>query len=219
MSNRTKKGFRVWIISGPSGSGKTTLCGALLKDGFWKRRLMKSVSVTTRPRRGGEVSGKDYVHITPEKFLSCLKRRAFLEHERIFGFYYGTPKKAVRDAQRAGKDLLLCIDVKGAQTLRRIFKKQAVSVFILPPRIKTLSERLRKRSTEGKKDIEKRLKRVKIELSLASQYDYCIVNDDFHDALGKIKAILLAQMISAEKAEILQKIVKRGREGLWRMYR
>jgi guanylate kinase len=206
MSNKAPKAFRVWIVSGPSGSGKTTLCEALLKDVFWKKRLTKSVSVTTRPRRAGEVNGEDYCFITPQAFVAGLKGRGFLEYERIYGFYYGTPKKAVRDAQRAGKDLLLCIDVKGAQTLRRVFKKQAVSVFILPPHIKTLSERLKKRSTEGKKDIEKRLKRVKIELSLASQYDYCIVNDDFQDALKKIKAVFLAQTIVAQKEQVLGNI-------------
>lgn len=193
MSNRRPRAPMVWIVSGPSGSGKTTLVQALLKDRLWGKRLMKSVSCTTRPRRPGEKDGKDYTHISAEKFLSLAKRGAFLEREKIFGFYYGTPKKVIRMAREAGKDLLLCIDVKGAQTVKRFFSKNARSIFILPPRIKTLSERLRHRSTENKKDIEKRLRRVKIELSYKKDYDYVVVNDDFAAAFKKIKSILLAQ--------------------------
>lgn len=193
MSNKARSNHRIWIISGPSGSGKTTLCDALLKDPFWGRRLLKSVSYTTRPKRPGEVAGKDYVHISREKFLELLKRRAFLEHERIFGFYYGTPKKAVSDAAETGKGLILCIDVKGARTVRRFFKQKAVSIFILPPHLKALTQRLKARSTESKKDIEKRLKRVKIELSSAREYDYCVVNDDLDDALARLKAIFMAK--------------------------
>ncbi|MBI5874215.1 MAG: guanylate kinase [Candidatus Omnitrophica bacterium] len=190
MSNNPKKEFRVWIISGPSGSGKTTLTDALLKNDRWKSRLVRSVSYTTRPKRPGEVDGKDYIHVTLGRFRGLLKQRAFLEHEQIFGSYYGTPKKAVQDAKKAGRDLVLCIDVKGARKVRRFFGKNAVSIFILPPHVDALSERLKKRSTENKKDIEMRLKRVKIELSLAREYDYIVVNDDFNDALKKIKAIL-----------------------------
>ncbi|HAJ57663.1 MAG TPA: guanylate kinase [Candidatus Omnitrophica bacterium] len=206
MSNRALRAFRVWIISGPSGSGKTTLTDALLKDAYWKPRLVKSVSYTTRPKRPGEVEGRDYVHIGHKDFLRLLKQRAFLEHEEIFGASYGTPKKAVEDAKKAGRDLLLCIDVKGARRVRRFFGKSAVSVFILPPHLEALNERLVKRSTESKKDIEKRLKRVKIELSLAKEYDYVVVNDDLREALKKIKAILLAK--SCEGDYVLRTVGK-----------
>lgn len=193
MLNKTKAKDRIWIVSGPSGSGKTTLCDALLKDPFWGRRLLKSVSYTTRPKRSGEVEGKDYVHISREKFMEFLRRRSFLEHERIFDHYYGTPKKAVLDAAKAGRGLILCIDVKGARTVRRFFKQKAVSIFILPPHLEALTQRLRARSTESKKDIEKRLKRVKIELSQAKEYDYCVVNDDLGEALARLKAIFMAK--------------------------
>lgn len=209
MSNRVRRTFKVWIISGPSGSGKTTLCDALLKDDHWKPRLVKSVSYTTRPKRPGEVEGRDYVHIGREDFLRLAGQRAFLEQEEIFGAYYGTPKKAVEDAKKAGKDLILCIDVKGARSVRRFFGKSATSIFIVPPHIGALNERLNKRSTESKKDIEKRLKRVKIELSLAKEYDYVVVNDDFSDALKKIKAILLAK--SCEGDYVLRTVGKTDR--------
>ncbi len=193
MSNNKKRPFKALIISGPSGSGKTSLTDALLKDIFFKKRIVKSVSYTTRPKRPGEVEGKDYLHIGQEEFRKLLKKRAFLEHEHIFDFYYGTPKKAVEDAKRAGKDLLLCIDVKGARSVRRFFGKKAVSIFIYPPNAGVLNERLKGRSTESKKDIEKRLKRVKIELSSSKEYDYIVVNDDFSQALEKIKSIILAE--------------------------
>lgn len=194
MLNKKGKALHVWIVSGPSGSGKTTLCDALLREAFWKKRLIKSVSFTTRPKRPGETQGHDYVHITRGNFLKLLRQNAFLEHEEIFGNYYGTPKKIVKDARMLRKDLLLCIDVKGARSVRRFFGKKATSVFILPPDMKVLTKRLKGRSTETKKDIEKRLKRVKIELSLSKEYDYVVVNDDFQEALKKIKAIFLAKL-------------------------
>ncbi|HQP91056.1 MAG TPA: guanylate kinase [Candidatus Omnitrophota bacterium] len=192
MSSKEKKS-RIWILSGPSGSGKTTLCEGLLKDPFLKKRLIKSVSCTTRPARKGEVKGKDYCHVSREEFLKLLKKRAFLEHEEIFGFFYGTPKTVVEEARKRSKDLLLCIDVKGARTVRRYFGKRALSIFIAPPDLKVLVKRLKGRSTESKKDIEKRLKRVKIELSFAREYDYIVVNDDLKVALKKIKSIILSE--------------------------
>jgi guanylate kinase len=190
MSSKVLKTVGVWIVSGPSGSGKTSLVEALLKDARWKKRLMKSISWTTRSKRSGEKNGRDYHFVSKAKFLALKKRAGFLESEKIFDYYYGTPKKIVREAQEAGKDLLLCIDVKGARTVRRFFKKQARSIFIAPPGMEDLRARLTKRSTEGKKDIAKRLGRVKIELSYAKDYDYIVVNDDFNDALNQVKSIL-----------------------------
>ena len=134
MSNKPKKSFRAWIVSGPSGSGKTSLCEALLRNPFWGKRLLKTVSYTTRSLRPGERQGRDYRHISKERFLVLKKQGALLESEKIFGAYYGTPKKAVGQAKRQGRDLLLCIDVKGARTVRRFFKKEATSIFILAPK-------------------------------------------------------------------------------------
>jgi guanylate kinase len=193
MSSRASGPGRVWIVSGPSGSGKTSLCEALLRDRFWRRRLMKSVSFTTRPKRPGEREGRDYRHISTEGFRRLIRERAFLEHEKIFGFYYGTPKKNIADARSAGKDLLLCIDVKGARTVRKFLKNRARSIFILPPGIEALSERLHKRATDDKKDIVLRMRRVKMELSYRKDYDDVVVNDDFGAALKKMKDILRAE--------------------------
>ena len=206
MSNKNQLPRTVWIVSGPSGSGKTSLCDAFLQDDFWSKRLMKSVSYTTRPMRPGEKEGKDYIHMTPQKFLSLKRAGVFLEREKIFGFDYGTPKKVLEDARRADKDLLLCIDVKGAKRVKKFFKKNAVSIFILPPQLKALRGRLKKRLTESEKDIEKRLRRVKTELSYIKDYDYVVVNDDFNVALKKLKSILTAK--HCEGAYVLRSIGK-----------
>ncbi len=183
----------VWVVSGPSGSGKTSLCEALLKDALMSRRLMKSVSYTTRKLRPGERQGVDYVSVTTAAFLALLRRGSFLEHERIFDAYYGTPKSVITRAQRAGKDVLLAIDVKGAATVRRRLARSVVSIFIMPPSGRALTARLNGRGTEDKKEIAKRLRRVKIEISCAKNYDYIVVNDDFREALTKIKAIMTAK--------------------------
>ena len=193
MSSEPSAGPVVWIVSGPSGSGKTTLCAALLKDPVWRRRLCKSVSYTTRKLRQGEVEGRDYCHVTKETFLALKKRRAFLEHEKIFGFYYGTPRKILDEAERRGRDVLLSIDVKGATTVRRALKGRARSIFIMPPDQATLLKRLTRRSTETKKEIENRLKRVKIEVLRAKEYDYIVVNKDLQKAVAALKAILAAE--------------------------
>ena len=206
MLNKKNMAHRAWIISGPSGSGKTTLCEALLKDAFWSKRLVKSVSYTTRPLRRGEKEGRDYRRISEERFLRLKEDGGFYESEKIFGFYYGTPKKAFLDAGKEGKDLLLSIDVKGARSLRKSLGRKAVSIFVLPPELKVLRERLRLRSTEGKKDIENRLRRVKIELSFMKDYDYIVVNDDFNVALAKLKSILTTKQ--CEGAYVLRTIGK-----------
>ncbi len=193
MSSSPKPPVLTWIVSGPSGSGKTTLCEALQNDPVWRDRLIKSVSITTRCLRPGEVQGQDYVVVSEAEFRGLLRKGALLEHERIFGFYYGTPRKILEDARRQGRDALFCIDVKGAAAVRRRLKKDVFSIFIMPPSQKALLERLAGRGTENKKEIEKRLRRVKIEISCAKHYDYVVINDRLDAALEKIKAILTAK--------------------------
>jgi len=206
MSNKLRKSFCAWIVSGPSGSGKTSLCEALLEDSFWKKRLLKTVSYTTRALRPGERQGRDYRPISKKRFLVLKKQGALLESEKIFGAYYGTPKKDVRLAKRQGKDLLLCIDVNGARTVRRFFKKEATSIFILAPKEEVLRRRLKKRSTENRDQVRRRLRRVKSEMRRMKEYDYVVVNDDFNEALSKIKSILTAKI--CEGAYVIRSIGK-----------
>jgi guanylate kinase len=197
MSSRAKAPVLTWVISGPSGSGKTSLVEALLEDQQLRGRLLKSVSVTTRALRSGEVEGRDYVTVDETAFRSLARRGELLEHERIFGSYYGTPKKILVEAERSNKDALFCIDVKGAAAVRRRLKKNVFSIFIMPPSPGALLERLAGRGTETNKQIQKRLRRVKIEISYAKNYDYIVVNDRFDAALEKIKAILTAKRCEA----------------------
>jgi guanylate kinase len=181
---------RVWIVSGPSGSGKTTLVAALLKDKVWGKRLLKSVSYTTRPLRAGEKAGRDYVFVTKAVFDRLARTNGLLEYERIFDHAYGTSARILDDAQKKGRDAVLAIDVKGARTVKKKLGARAVSIFIMPPSPQVLRERLSRRSTEGKKEIEKRLRRVKIETAYAREYDFVVVNDRLSDALAALKAIL-----------------------------
>lgn len=205
MSSSARPLVLTWIVSGPSGSGKTTLCEALQRDPLWRDRLIKSISLTTRPLRPGEVQGRDYIAMREDEFRRLLRKKALLEHEKIFGFYYGTPRKILDEARREGKDALFCIDVKGAAAVRRRLKKDVFSIFIMPPSRKELLERLAGRGTENKKEIEKRLRRVKIEISCAKHYDYVVINDRLDAALEKIKAILTAKRCEASYVRSFRK--------------
>ncbi len=183
-----KKG-KLFIISAPSGSGKTTLCKRLLA---LKPGLKESISMTTRPRRPGEADGRDYHFVSTAVFKKLIARGRFLEWTRTYGWYYGTPKDFVSGILKNGGDILLSIDVKGAMNVRRMHP-ESVLIFVLPPSIKELKARLIKRNSDVKKEIKKRLKIVKRELSYAGKYDYRVVNDNIGKALGKLRAIVIAE--------------------------
>lgn len=186
-----KKG-RIFIISAPSGCGKTTLCRKLLKSAPW---LNRSVSVTTRPQRSGEVNGRDYYFISKANFKKWIGQNRFLEWTRTYGWYYGTPKKPVSDLLKRGRDVLLSIDVKGALKIKRLYSG-SVLIFIFPPSLKELEERLKKRKSDAKKEIKKRLRIVKRELDFADKYDYSVINDNVNNAVYKLKAIIIAERCS-----------------------
>ena len=183
-----KKG-NLFIMSAPSGCGKTTIETLLLKQ---TKDLIKSVSATTRKSRKGEKNKKDYFFYSEKVFLNKIKKKEFLEYEKNFDNYYGTPKRHVMSNMKKGKDVLLNIDVKGALKVKKALK-EAVLIFIMPPSIKELKKRLLSRATDNKKDVLKRLKLAKMEMSLADQYDYIVVNDKLQDALAKVKAIIVSQ--------------------------
>jgi len=181
---------RIIIISGPSGSGKTTLYQKLLTS---RKDLVKSVSMTTRPKRPGEVHGRDYFFVSPKMFEYKIRAGHFLEYERFFNNCYGTPAKYVRDLLRAGKHVLLCIDVKGART---VLKKHpdALTIFVKTPTIADLKKRLMKRGSEDPKTIDQRLKRVKLELAKAKSYDYVLVNGDVNRAQRTLNTIITNEL-------------------------
>lgn len=183
-----KKG-RIFIISAPSGCGKTTLCRKLLKS---DAGLVRSVSATTRPRRKGESRGNDYYFASKADFQKGIDRGRFLEWARTYGWYYGTPRRFVDRMLRRGRDVLLSIDVKGAFKVKAIYP-DAVLIFILPPSLKELKGRLKKRNVDDKKEIGKRLRIVRRELSFAGKYDYAVVNDSIEKAVDKLRAIVIAE--------------------------
>lgn len=184
---------KIFIVSGPSGSGKTTIIRELLKKRNFERKFFKTVSYTTRPKRGTEKDGKDYYFVSPSRFQALVKRNFFLEWMPVFRHSYGTPRAAVRQAHRQQKSLLLCIDVKGALRVRQEYPGQAVLIFILPPSIKELEQRLRARTTETAQELQMRLRVARKEITVAKKYDYCIINDTLPEAVYALECILTAE--------------------------
>lgn len=184
---------KIIILSGPSGSGKTTLYQKLMASPRLKSKLAKSISVTTRPKRKGEKHGRDYLFVNLRMFKYKSRAGHFLESEMVFDNYYGTPRKNVRDLLRKGKNVLLCIDVKGASTVRRKFPK-AITVFIKAPSMATLEKRLKKRGSEQKKTVMLRLKTAKKELKEAKKYKYVIINDSLRKAYAQLESVIQSEI-------------------------
>ncbi len=190
MASGSSRG-KLFVITGPSGSGKTTLAEALLKDREFAGKVEKSVSFTTRPKRPGEQEGKDYFFLTDKGFRRGLKAKKILEWTRYLGYYYGTEKRAVDKVLRASRSLLLCIDVKGARSIRRLYPRNSVLIFVVPPSIKELERRITRRCPgTDPGEIRRRLERAKEELGEKGWFDYRLVNRDFSKALERLKKIV-----------------------------
>ena len=187
-----KKG-KIIIISGPSGSGKTTLYKKLLASKKFKRMLAKSVSTTTRPRRKGEKHGRDYSFVSMKMFQYKKRRGHFLESEQVFGNYYGTPNKNVQDLLSEGKNVLLCIDVKGTKSVRRKIHG-VITIFIKTTSLAVLAARLKTRGSEKKSVLEQRLKIARKELCEAKKYKYVVINDRLRAAYRKLEAIIAKEI-------------------------
>jgi guanylate kinase len=190
---REKKGL-IFVISGPSGSGKTTLIKSLLKDKGLKEVLAKSVSFTTRPKRRNEKDKRDYFFIRREQFDKLLNRKKIIEWTKYLDYYYGTPKDYLDEQLDKGRHIALCLDTKGAAKIKGIYPGNTVTIFILPPEIEALRQRmhLRSRKTREKK-LSLRLKLASKEISQAGSYDYRIINDEFSTALSELKEIIAAR--------------------------
>jgi guanylate kinase len=183
-----KRGL-VFIVSAPAGTGKTTLVRMLCKQCDC---VVESVSYTTRAPRAGEVNGRDYHFVTREDFERRLAAKEFLEHAEVFGRYYGTPLPFIEQSLNHGKHVILVIDTQGAiQLMDQGFP--AISIFISPPSLEVLRERLCGRRSEGSADIEERLSWSKHELDLIPRYDYNIVNDSLPVACDILRSILIAE--------------------------
>ncbi len=173
------------VISGPSGVGKGTIVKELLKK---DPTLVESVSMTTRAPRPGEVSGKTYIYVTKEEFERRIAEGDFLEYDEHFSGLYGTPRSFVEE-QLQKTSVILEIDVVGGLNARKLLK-DTLLIFIDPPSIEELVERLKKRGTESEQALRERLQRVKYEVHMREQYDYKVLNDDLNRAVDEILAIL-----------------------------
>jgi guanylate kinase len=182
----------IFIVSGPSGSGKSTLVQKVLE----LPDTMLSVSCTTRQPRAAESPGKTYKFVTPEQFQQMESRGAFLESAQVFGKnWYGTPWENWFEAQRKGIDLILEIDVQGAQSVQQgKLRENVVSIFVLPPTPQELERRIRTRGMDSEDEIERRLKQAKTEIrALPEYYDYAVVNDNVERAGKEIQGIVLKE--------------------------
>jgi guanylate kinase len=171
--------------------GQVTLDNELFKV---VKHLDFSISYTTRPPRGSEQNGKEYFFVTKEQFEAMIKADEFLECANVFGYYYGTAKRFLRDAEARGNDLLLDIDVQGAQQVKRSIA-DAASIFILPPDREKLEWRLRNRGLDSEEVIRRRLDTARREIENYSKYDYILVNERLERATDELKAIVLAERI------------------------
>ncbi len=178
----------LFVISAPAGTGKTTLAQMLMRE---FATVVESVSCTTRPPRAGEIEGKDYHFMTHSAFEKMVEKGALLEHAEVFGQLYGTSRKEVEQQQKAGRHVLLVIDTQGARQLKG--KIEATFIFLLPPSLEALRERLIRRSTESPEAIEKRLAWAGKEMQMAQEYDYIIVNDDLQVAYQVLRSIVIAE--------------------------
>jgi guanylate kinase len=182
----------LFVLSSPSGAGKSTIARKLLKA---DDQLEMSVSYTTRPMRPGEVDGVDYHFVDLEKFREMVANNEFLEWAHVFGHRYGTPRETVNKILAAGRDVLFDIDWQGAQQLFQLAGGDVVRVFILPPSLKILRERLDRRATDSAAVIDGRMERAMSEVSHWDGYDYVLVNDDIDACFGKVVRILAAERL------------------------
>lgn len=178
---------RLIVLSAPSGAGKTTVARYLLET---IPGAVFSVSATTRPRRNGEVDGRDYHFLSRPEFERCIREGELVEYEEIFGNYYGTLRSATEDALQQGKVMIFDVDVEGALSLKRAYPNDTFLLFIAPPSLEELERRLRHRGTERDEQIRRRLERATLEMSYCDQFDALIVNDDLERTLEQARVLV-----------------------------
>ncbi len=201
----------LFIVSAPSGAGKTTLCkelSSMLPD------LKHSISYTTRQKRKGEVNNRDYTFISEEAFRQLVKKGEFIEWAKVHGNFYGTSRKRLDAMLDKGINVILDVDTQGAKQIRKQ-RKDGIYIFILPPSMKVLRERLKNRMSNSEEEIKRRLGRAVAEIKDYKMYDYVIINDRFEDALNGLKAIVLSQKLrtgNIDKIWIQKKFFRLGRQ-------
>lgn len=186
----------MFVLSSPSGAGKTTLSRLLMER---MSGLKMSVSATTRPKRPGEVNGKDYLFVDKPRFEAMVKDDELLEWATVFDNSYGTPRAPVETALSSGQDVLFDIDWQGTQQLREKARADVVSVFILPPSAADLEKRLHSRAQDSDEVIRKRMSRASHEMSHWAEYDYIVINHDVDEAFAEVQSILKAERLKRER--------------------
>lgn len=198
------------VLSSPSGAGKTTISRRILAlDG----NLTMSVSATTRPKRPGEVEGRDYYFVGEEEFRLMVNRGELLEHATVFGNLYGTPRAPVEESLANGSDVLFDIDWQGTQQIRETAREDLVSVFILPPSTRELERRLKSRAQDSDEVVAQRMAKAADEMSHYPEYDYIVVNRDVDTSVAQVQAILAAERLRRERQIGLGEFVRGLREG------
>lgn len=202
----TDRGLLI-VVSGPSGAGKGTICKALLEK---HDDLFISVSATTRAPRVGEVDSVNYHFITKEDFIERVEKNDFLEHAEVYGNYYGTPKSKVEDMLDSGKNVILEIDIQGALKVKENFK-EGVFIFILPPSMEELKQRIIRRGSETPESLMRRFKSAYQEINYISKYNYAVVNDIVDVAVSKIEGIITAEKCRVDR---IKDTILDSKEGL-----
>jgi guanylate kinase len=197
---------KLYIISAPSGAGKTSLVKQLLKE---LDSLSVSVSHTTRAMRPGEIHGSDYFFVSVDTFKTMIPKQAFLEYAQVFDNFYGTSQQAVENNLNNGLDVILEIDWQGAQQIRQMLP-ECQSIFILPPSIEVLQQRLRNRAQDSEEIIARRMAEAVTEMSHYGEFDYLVVNDDFNQALTELKSIILANRLLKTRQQIVHTDLLKG---------
>lgn len=205
MKKNIRRGL-VLVISSPSGAGKTTICKKLIQD---VDSIDLSVSVTTRKKRKNEFEGKDYFFRNSLQFDTMLKNKEFLENANVFGFAYGTLKSEVMTKIKKGIDVIVDIDWQGTRQIQKHIPNDIVKVFILPPSIKELENRLGNRASEDKKNFLKRMSEARKEISHYLEYDFVIINKEIETAVSQIKSILFAERLRRSRQLNLNKIIEK----------
>ena len=196
MLKINKKGLLI-VISGPSGAGKDTICQKLINE---CNNLYLSISMTTRKPRNTEISGKDYFFVTKDEFEENIKNNIFLEYAIYNNNYYGTPKDKVEEMINKGQDVILVIDIKGAINIQKIIPS-ALFIFIMPPDMETLKNRLIGRKTESIEVVVERFKTAYNEINNYKKYNYVVINDNLNECVGKVKAIIKAEKCRVDRIE------------------
>ncbi len=200
----SKKGILV-ILSSPSGAGKTSIARALVKG---NENFLFSVSATTRKSRPGEVNGREYDFLTVDQFRQKIKEGQFLEHAKVFGNLYGTPLQAVRDTISQGKSVVFDVDWQGGKQIRSSsLSKFVISIFILPPSIKELHDRLMNRAQDSSETVKDRMKKSIDEIMHWKEYDYVIVNRDFDKTLREVESIITSEKLRRVRNNELEQFV------------